>query len=467
MNENQIECFGLTFKNPTDDEIKECCDFINELVAKYERKDETGKVIHDRKVFPVTILKWSVVAPFDWILKEYNKWLPWLHLGGWHSTAKNTLGRLALAIWRIHDKSGHIISFNSANTEPRLGQVISQTTLPININEVHKLNDPRYEGLVNMIKNAVDDKNARGRFNKKRFDFIPSLSAVILTGNGLPPSDGGYRTKCRPITFTVEDMYERESEEAKTFRDWLNSNIKLLGTLGDFAQNYIMNKPETLKDKEWNDIGIEVLSEFYARAGIDIPDWINLMVEYSESVQTQDEIVLQLRGYFLNLINHTSNTYRPPRSITEDRRDVNDPFINPNLSLIGKLKLCCELNLIPFIRYNTHKKLGQVFYITPDIIQDLMKNKTLADAVGSLKGLADLLGFDYHNIKIGDSKKQTKVIVVQEAIMNDLLEYNMGEIEENQGNGSQNNESTVESKDNKSEGNDDTLFNTFDDSNSN
>ena len=197
-----------------------------------------------------------------------------------------------------------------------------------------------------MIKNAVDDKNSRGKFNKKRFDIIPSLCATILTGNGLPPRDGGYRSKVRPIIFTTEDMHDRDSQEAKDFRDWLNSKIHLLGTLGDFTANYIMHKPEILKEKEWTNIGIEILSEFYAKAGLDIPKWINLLIEYNESVHTQDEVVLQLRGYFVNLINDTCNRYRPPTMISEYDSFDKD-YMNHQLSLIEKLRACCERSLIP------------------------------------------------------------------------------------------------------------------------
>ena len=112
-------------------------------------------MINDRKVFPVTILKWSINAPFNWILKGYGKWLPWLHLGGWHSTAKNTLGIIALAGWRVHNKTGHIIGFASANGEAPLGHVISQTTLPIMINEVKGLNTDRYGYLFFSIENKL------------------------------------------------------------------------------------------------------------------------------------------------------------------------------------------------------------------------------------------------------------------------------------------------------------------------
>ncbi len=243
----------------------------------------------------------------------------------------------------------------------------------------------------------------------------------------LPPRDGGYRSKVRPIIFTIDDMHDRDSQEAKDFRDWLNSKIHLLGTLGDFTANYIMSKPEILKEKEWTDIGIEVLSEFYAKAGLDIPKWISLMIEYNESVQTQDEVVLQLRGYFVNLINDTCNRYRPPTVISEYDSFDKD-YMNHQLSLIEKLRACCERSLIPFIHYDKKKS---IFYITSDVIEDLRKNK-LGDLVGSHKGLADLLGFEYKNVRIGDGGKQAKVVIVHTAQMADMLEFKLGEVIDNE-----------------------------------
>lgn len=412
-NENKITCYGLTFKDPTIEEIKECADLINEIVQKYERKDQTGKVISDRKVFAVTILKWSITAPFDWVMKtKYNKWLPWLHLGGWHQTGKNSLSKFGLGIWRLHNKS--VFGFGAANTEYRLGQVLSQSTMPININEVNKLADFKYSNLVEIIKNTVDEKNVRGKQQKKTYILIPSLSAAILTGNGMPPKDGGYRTKCRPIVFTYIDEFDRESKEAKDFRDWLNDKIHLLGTLGDFTANYIMNNPELLKNKEWDGIGKEVLEAFYDKAGLDAPTWIDLMVEYNESVQTEDEAIQMLRGYFINLINDTCNKYRPPKVTSE--YDSKDSLHIEYMSLIQRLVECCKRYLIPFISYEQNKN---IFYITPAIVQDLQKNR-LGDLVGSHKGLADLLRFKYGNARMNGG--QSKVIVVSRKEMESLLD---------------------------------------------
>ena len=224
-------------------------------------------------------------------MKNNKRWIPWPHLNGFPSTAKSTLGDIALAVWGKHNDPKHRLSFKSINTEARLGQVISQTTLPIVINEVGDLSNPNYSHMVEMIKNAIENETARSTFNRfGRFVSIRALSAVILTGNPAPPKDGGYRRKSLPIIFTVEDKYDRENE-GKEFLDWLTRELDKLEVLGSFTAHYIMNKLDILKEKSWNEMGIEVLKEFYAKADLDTPDWINLVVEYDRLEQTVDDIV--------------------------------------------------------------------------------------------------------------------------------------------------------------------------------
>jgi hypothetical protein len=353
-------------------------------------------------------------------MKRNKRWIPWPHLNGFPSTAKSTLGDIALAVWGKHNDPKHRLSFKSINTEARLGQIISQTTLPIVINEVGDLSNPNYSHMIEMIKNAIENETARSTFNRiGKFVSILALSAVILTGNPAPPKDGGYRRKSLPIVFTVEDKYDRE-KEGKEFLDWITKELDKLGALGNFAADYIMNNPKILEEKSWNEIGIEVLKKFYTKAGLDIPEWINLVVEYDRLEQTVDDIVLQLRGYFVNLINDTCNRYRPPTAIDEYK--TRDSFIDPHMTLIGKLKACCDRQLISFIRY---KQGNQSFYITADIMNDLQKYK-LGDLINSHKGLAKLLNFEYKSMRLGDSKdKVAKVICVSESQMNDLLEYNI------------------------------------------
>jgi hypothetical protein len=123
---------------------------IDELVLrKYKNKE----------VLP-TIIKWAMAAPFDYAMKSHYNWIEWLHLFGFTTAGKTTMGRIALAIWRLSDGK-HDISFQSINTSPRLGQVISQSTFPVLINEVGALNDDKFIDIVEMIKNATESKNAR------------------------------------------------------------------------------------------------------------------------------------------------------------------------------------------------------------------------------------------------------------------------------------------------------------------
>lgn len=327
--DNKIECYGVEFKKPDIPAIKECCKFINEYIGKFEKKDENGKIIKDRRVIPVHVLKWSICSPFNWVMKQYHKWLHWQHFGGWYSTAKNTMGIWGLSLWRLQDKQGHVISFDSANTEYRLGQAVSQSTFPILINEAEMLADREYKKLVAHIKNGVDEKNFRGAMRNKRYQLTPSMSAVMFTGNGQPPTDLGYRSKVPSVIFTHEDFIDRNSKEAIEFNNWSNSKLYLMGTLGDFTANCIMGKPEIIKNKGWNGIAIEVLSEFYASAGLDIPEWINLTLDTNEAIQTHDEVVELLRGYFLTKINDTCNRYRPPAMKTDDGHELGE-MIDPN-----------------------------------------------------------------------------------------------------------------------------------------
>ena len=73
---------------PTLEQIKKCCELLDILQTKFKNKD----------VFP-TLIKWSIVAPFDYILKQvHKKWMQWLYPYGWSNTGKSTLGDICCCI---------------------------------------------------------------------------------------------------------------------------------------------------------------------------------------------------------------------------------------------------------------------------------------------------------------------------------------------------------------------------------
>ena len=133
------------------------------------------------------------------------------------STAKSTRGEIALAVWRIHDRYRVSFLLPILIQKTRLGRVISQTTLPILVNEVGSLKDEkRYGHLVEMIKSAIENPMARAHYDKKgRYNKTPALSPLMLTGNPPPPVEGGIRSREVLMIYTTQDQHDRNGKEAE------------------------------------------------------------------------------------------------------------------------------------------------------------------------------------------------------------------------------------------------------------
>ena len=72
---NELKAYHVNHPKPSKKEIQACCDLLDILVTKYRRKE----------VIP-TAIKWAIIAPFNFALKQYTNdgaWLPWLYPYGW------------------------------------------------------------------------------------------------------------------------------------------------------------------------------------------------------------------------------------------------------------------------------------------------------------------------------------------------------------------------------------------------
>ena len=133
----------MIISSHTEEEIRKCANLLLSLQSKYKRKE----------VFP-TFLKWGIMAPFSYMLKQIDgeQWMPWLFPYGWTNTGKTTNGKIVLAIWKKHkDKTKHDIGFSAADNVARFARAISYNTYPVLINEV-QLNDDRQKQLVETLK---------------------------------------------------------------------------------------------------------------------------------------------------------------------------------------------------------------------------------------------------------------------------------------------------------------------------
>ena len=374
---------------PTLEEIKKCCELLEILQSKFKKKD----------VFP-TLLKWSIIAPFDYVLKQvHKKWIPWLYTYGWSNTGKTTLGEICCCIWNRYLDKDTIVPFTAVDTKARFGEALSKSTYPIVINEVTQLNDDNHNNMVEMFKTAITDTIARKKFvNKTIYTDIPSFSPCILTGNSIPPSDTGFRRRIIPIVFTEKDQYSKD--EIKDFENLFEQRIKKeLRVLGDFTVNYIMENQEILIDgnKDWKEIAEHILEQMFMLAGKNSPEWIKYFVEEHQLKESKEDVELLFRSYIVNKINDIYNRYsRNIEKISITNSDSNAEV--PNLPFSSRLNFCLEHNLIPFLNPVTIKDEKSMIIITSDLIYDI-KNKI--PSISSLNEVSQIIeGFEYGQKKL-------------------------------------------------------------------
>jgi len=75
-----------------------CINLLEIPVSKYKRSEAF-----------VTVLNWSVVAPFDFAMKQIDgSWIPAIHAYGWTGTGKSTLGDIPCYIWNTYTNEKHL-----------------------------------------------------------------------------------------------------------------------------------------------------------------------------------------------------------------------------------------------------------------------------------------------------------------------------------------------------------------------
>jgi hypothetical protein len=122
--DGKLRCYHINYTGqPSKKQLQQCAEMLDILVTKYRRKE----------IIP-TVVKWAIVAPFNYSLKQYTddgSWMPWLYPYGWTRTGKTTIGRIVNGIWGKYADRKHRIPFTSINSDAKFGFILSQTTYPI------------------------------------------------------------------------------------------------------------------------------------------------------------------------------------------------------------------------------------------------------------------------------------------------------------------------------------------------
>ena len=356
------------------EELREALELLGELASEW--------FSHAVDKFS-TIVKWGIIAPFTYAMKQRGRWVPWLILYGASRTGKTTLGEIVLHIWGLDNryrKTGANI-----DTVPRLGHVLSQSTFPTLVNEPGAA--IAREDVVETLKNAVETTIARGRYVRGSYTEIPSLSPLIMTSNKVLPRDDALLRRFMVIRFTYGERID--SERAREFDERVKPRLKKLEALGHWVAKKILEDPELL-DKEWLSLAEELLGQAYREAGLEPPEWIKARYEAREDIY--EELRETIREYLIEQIN--SAYFRAVgkvivESVDGTRYDYRDPV---DAALEERVRIVLEKGLLPWAAPK-----GDSVVFTAGFARELAK--VIGD-IGGLKSIAELLGWEYKAVRL-------------------------------------------------------------------
>ena len=384
----EIKAIKWEIEEYTSEQLRDALDLLNEL--------RTVWYSHLGARF-TTILKWGVVAPFSYAIKQlkgtYKIHFPWIVLYGSARTGKSTLGKIIRAIWGLQPdelSGGHI------ETKARVAYVVSQTTFPQIVNEVSDvLNN---SDVRERIKNAVEQLTLRGKYQGGQYREEPALSPLFLTTNGaIPLHDDAFVRRIIPILFTKADRLLEET--INRFESEILSKIEILKYIGFAIAKQVLQNPLLLK-KEWRDLATILLESLWREVGEEPPKWI---YEFHEGETIEDAIEYfdeEIRSALLEDINSLYTKYFS--------RDAEIPA-----SLKDKTDIELRLTALLWNRYLPWAvaRGADEMVITTSILNVLKKKDV---HIESLKSLADRFGWSYRKMKVNGTPKMVILLKIKE-----------------------------------------------------
>jgi len=370
-----------------DEELAEALQLLNELAEWFG---------HALDKF-ATVVKWGLVAPFSYAMKQKRKWMPWLYLYGVSGAGKTTLGEIVLKIWGLG--SDHVKAGTSIDTVPKLGHVLSQSTFPVLINEPG--NAIKNEYIVEAMKNAVESLTARGKHINGKYTEIPSLAPLIMASNKGLPKDDALLRRLIVVTFTYGEKID--IEKAKEFEKNVKPKLEKLRGLGKWVANRLLENPRLL-DLDWEGLADRLLAEAYEEAGLKVPAWAKQWYAYREDVYEQMRELI--RELLIKKINEAF--FRSVGRVIEvqgDETEVQEPSeVDLRTRVVTVLKR-------RFLEWGGLK--DDKAFFTVGFAKEV--EERIGD-VGTLKGLAELLGWEYKNIKVNGKTIRAALVPLDKLI---------------------------------------------------
>jgi len=368
--DGKLKAVRVELEEVNPEELREALELLNELAEWFG---------HVRDKF-ATVIKWGVIAPFIFAMKQRGKWVPWLYLYGASHTGKTTLGEIVLSIWNLDSRFRKTGA--SIDTIARLGHVLSQSTFPTLINEPG--NAIAREDIIEAIKNAIESTVVRGKFVRGSYSEIPSLSPLILTSNKVLPQDDALLRRLIVISFTYGERVS--GERARGFESKVKPRLGKLKALGLWAASKVL-EDSSLLDLPWEELAERLLREAYQAAELEVPSWVE--ERHREEIDVYEQIKGQIREFLIDEINkaYFKAVGRVILEVEEDGNFRLEHRSALDVDLRGRALVVLEKKLLPWAYLRDER-----VYFTSGFARAL---ESRIGNLGGLKGVAELLGWEY------------------------------------------------------------------------
>jgi beta-phosphoglucomutase-like phosphatase (HAD superfamily) len=389
--DGKLKAVRLGMRETSADELREALELLNDLARWFG---------HIRDKF-ATVIKWGIIAPFIYAMKQKGRWVPWLYLYGASHTGKSTLGEIVLSIWGLDSRFRKTGA--SVDTIARLGHVLSQSTFPTLINEPG--NAIAREDIIEAIKNAIESTVVRGKFVRGSYSEIPSLSPLILASNKVLPQDDALLRRLIVVSFTYGERVSKD--KAREFERNVKPRLGKLRALGAWIAGKVLEDPSLL-ELPWEELAEELLEEAYRAAGLEVPSWVE--ERHEEDLDIYEQIKEQIREFLIEEINkaYFKAVGRVVVEKVEDNRYSYERRSALSVPPEERVQVVLEGKLLPW----AYSKDGKAFFTRgfARALEERIGN------LGGLKGVAELLGWEYKDIKDGRRVRKGAVVPFEDLV---------------------------------------------------
>jgi hypothetical protein len=402
--DSRLVASGVEVKRPSMEELREALELLNELAEKW--------FAHARERFAF-VVKWGVVSPFGYAFKQRGHLLKALFLYGKEKVGKTTQGLIVLHMWSVAD-SKHVKPGSAVDTVARLGQVLSQGTFPVLVNEPAALFEK--EEIAEMLKASIEGLVARGKFHRGLYTEIPALASLMFTSNTLP-KDPAFLRRCYVLTYTYREKIPKEKEEE--FERSVKPRLHKLRAIGDFVASLVVE--HGLPDVEPIALAEKLLELAYKHAGLQVPAWIRegREEEFTKGEEElEEELREEVRSYMVEWVNEAFSRHISRLQVELGADKVFTPT-REEIPFAQRLIAVLDAKLLPW----AFRKDEKVFFTTR-LVSELQKRVN----VDSLKSLAEMLHWNYNKVKVGKQSVWAAWVKLEDLL--EFLEPRKVEVEE-------------------------------------